>query len=456
MAPAETVHVARTLVMDSSFYIACGVFFVALAIIISEKIHKTIVALFGAALVLVLKILDQHEAFHLEQFGVDWNVIFLLIGMMTIINLMRPTGLFEYIAIRSAKIGKGDPLRIMVIFAVITAVLSALLDNVTTVLLLAPVTLLIADALEVDPIPFLIVEALASNIGGTATLIGDPPNIMIASKAKLNFMDFVIHLTPIVLVMMVVFILIIKLFFGKRLQTRDELKERIMNMNENEAIKDPVMLTKSLVVLGIVLVGFILHGVFHYEPATIALFGAGLLLLLSGTHEPHHVLAEVEWPVIFFFIGLFIMVGGMVKVGAISLMSQKMLALTQGNLFATSMVLMWFSAFASAVVDNIPYVATMNPLVIDMAGEMWPHLSGKDLLHHADLMPVWWSLALGACLGGNGSPIGASANVIVVGMAEKSGNKISFIKFVAYGVPITIITVFISMIYVWLRYYAFA
>jgi len=449
-------HAAHAVVMDSTFYLACGIFFVALALIISEKIHKTIVALFGASLVLVLKILEQHEAFHLEEFGVDWNVIFLLIGMMTIINIMRPTGLFEYIAIRSAKAGRGEPLRIMIIFAVITAVLSALLDNVTTVLLLAPVTLLIADALEVDPIPYLIVEALASNIGGTATLIGDPPNIMIASKAKLSFMDFIIHLTPVVIVMMFVLVLILKLVFGKRLKTRDELKERIMQMDEREAIKDPVMLTKSLVVLGIVLLGFIFHGVLHYEPATIALFGAGLLLLLTGTHEPHHILAEVEWPVIFFFIGLFIMVGGLVKVGAISLMSQKMLALTKGNLFATSMVIMWFSAIASAVVDNIPYVATMNPLVIDMAKELWPEHTGMELLQHPELMPIWWSLALGACLGGNGSAIGASANVIVVGMAEKAGHKISFVKFMAYGVPIMFITVFISMIYVWVRYYMLA
>jgi len=456
MEPVETAHAVQAIVMDSTFYLACGIFFIALALIISEKIHKTIVAIFGASLILVLKILEQHEAFHLEEFGVDWNVIFLLIGMMTIINLMRPTGLFEYIAIRSAKAGKGDPMRIMVIFAVITAVLSALLDNVTTVLLLAPVTLLIADALEVDPIPYLIVEALASNIGGTATLIGDPPNIMIASKAKLDFMDFIIHLTPAVIVMMIIFILLLKLFFGKRLKTRDELKERIMKMDEREAIKDPVMLTKSLVVLGIVLVGFIFHGMLHYEPATVALFGAGLLLLLSGTHEPHHILAEIEWPVIFFFIGLFIMVGGLVKVGAISLMSQKMLDLTQGNLFATSMVIMWFSAIASAVVDNIPYVATMNPLVIDMARELWPGHSGMELLQHAELMPIWWSLALGACLGGNGSAIGASANVIVVGMSEKAGHKISFLKFMAYGVPVMFITVFIAMVYVWLRYYAFA
>ncbi len=439
--------------MDSTFWLAIGIFSFALIIIMSEKIHKTVVAIFGASLILVLKILDQHEAFHLEEYGVDWNVIFLLVGMMIIISLIRPTGMFEYIAIRSAKLGRGEPMRIMIIFAIITAILSALLDNVTTVLLLAPVTLLIAEALQVDAVPFLIVEALASNIGGTATLIGDPPNIMIASKAKLSFIDFVVHLTPIVLVIMVVFILIIKMVFGKKLKTKEELKERIMAMHEEDAIKDPAMLKKSLFVLAMVLVGFILHGVFHYEPATVALFGAGLLLVLSKTTEPHRVLAEVEWPVIFFFIGLFVMVGGLVKVGAIKMMSVEVLDLTEGNMMATSMLIMWFSAVASAVVDNIPYVATMNPLVIDMAREIWPDLSGLELLHHPDLMPVWWSLALGACLGGNGSPIGASANVIVVGMAEKAGHRISFLRFMAYGVPITIVTVILSMVYVLLRYY---
>ena len=226
-----------------------------------------------------------------------------------------------------------------------------------------------------------------------------------------------------------------------------------MEMDERGAIKDPVMLKKALFVLALVLTGFVFHGILHLQPATIALFGAGLLLLLSKTHEPHHILAEVEWPTIFFFIGLFIIVGGVVKVGLIKWMSLQILDLTQGNMFATSMVVMWFSAFASAIVDNIPYVATMNPLVIDMAKQLWPDLSGFQLLHHPDLMPVWWSLALGACLGGNGSAIGASANVIVIGLSEKAGNKISFMKFMAYGMPIMIITVAISTVYVWLRYY---
>ncbi len=449
----EAAAASQPFVMNASFWTATAIFLLAYALIVSEKVHKTVVALFGAALMLVLKILEQKEAFHVEELGVDWNVIFLLISMMVIINLMKPTGFFEYIAIKSAKLGKGEPMRIMTIFALVTAVLSALLDNVTTVLLLAPVTLLIADALEVDPVPFLIAEALASNIGGTATLIGDPPNIMIASKAKLDFISFIYNLTPAIIVIMAVFLFVLKLIFGKRLRVKPELRQRILEMDEREAIKDPLMLKKSLFVLAIVITGFVLHGMLGYEPATVALFGAGLLLLLSGTHEPHHVLAEVEWPTIFFFMGLFIIIGGVVKVGLIKWMSIEVLALTHGNMFATSMLIMWFSAFASAFVDNIPYVATMNPLIIDMANQIWPHLQGIKLLHNPELMPLWWSLALGACLGGNGTAIGASANVIVVGLAERAGRKITFIRFMAYGMPVMILTVLLSTAYVWLRYY---
>ncbi|MEW6221517.1 MAG: ArsB/NhaD family transporter [Thermodesulfobacteriota bacterium] len=451
----EAAAAAQPFVMDTAFWTATTIFLLAYVVIVSEKIHKTVVALFGAGLMLVSKILAQHEAFHVEEFGVDWNVIFLLISMMVIINLMRPTGVFEYIAIRSAKAGRGEPMRIMAIFATVTAILSALLDNVTTVLLIVPVTILIADALEVNPLPYLISCALASNIGGTATLIGDPPNIMIASKAQLEFMDFVYHLSPVVIVIMVFYVVAIKLIWGKALKTRPELRQRIMAMNENEAIKDPVMLIKSLVVLGLVLTGFVFHGALHFQPATIALFGAGLLLLLANTHEPHHILAEVEWPTIFFFIGLFVIIGGVVKVGLIKWMSIQVLELTQGNMLATSMVVMWFSAFASAFIDNIPYVATMNPLIVDMARQLWPDLSGVALLQHTELMPLWWSLALGACLGGNGTAIGASANVIVVGMSEKLGRRISFGQFMLYGMPLMVMTVIISTAYVWLRYYVF-
>jgi Na+/H+ antiporter NhaD/arsenite permease-like protein len=449
----EEVAATTQVVMGPSFWIATAIFLIAYAVIVSEKIHKTIIAVFGAALMLVLKILAQNEAFHSEELGIDWNVIFLLISMMVIINLMRPTGVFEYIAVKSAKWGKGEPFRILVIFAIVTAVLSAFLDNVTTVLLIVPVTILIADALQVDALPYLISCALASNIGGTATLIGDPPNIMIASKAHLDFMAFIYHLTPVIIITMVFYILAIKLIWGKQLKTKKELKKRIMAMNEREAIKDPVMLKKSLFVLAIVLTGFVFHGMLQFQPATVALLGAGLLLLLSGTSEPHHILAEVEWPTIIFFMGLFIIVGGVVKVGLIRWMSIKVLEVTRDNLPATTMVVMWFSAFASAFIDNIPYVATMNPLIIDMARQLWPHLSGVQLLHHVDLMPLWWSLALGACLGGNGTAIGASANVIVVGMSEKLGRRISFGKFMLYGMPLMIMTVAVATVYVWLRYY---
>ena len=439
--------------MGPAFWVATSIFLLAYILIVWEKIHKTTIAIFGAAIMIVLGIVTQEEAFHSLEFGVDWNVIFLLVSMMTMINIMKPTGVFEYIAIKSAKIAKGKPFRIMVIFSIVTAVLSALLDNVTTVLLIAPVTFLICQALELDVVPFLITEVLASNIGGTATLIGDPPNIMIASKAQLDFMAFIYHLAPIVIVMMVVYIATLKIFFGKRMTVKEELRQRVMAMEERDAIKDPVLLRKSLVVLGITMAGFILHGVLHLQPATIALFGAGLLLLISGIKEPHHILAEVEWSTIFFFIGLFIIIGGVANVGLIKWMSIKVIDITQGNLLGTSMVVLWFSAFASAFIDNIPYVATMNPLIIDMAKQLWPNLSGAELLHHPDLMPVWWSLALGACLGGNGTAIGASANVIVVGMAEKMGSPISFKQFMLYGMPFMIQTVIISMLYIWIRYY---
>ncbi len=450
---SEIAAASKAVVMGPSFWIATAIFILAYGLIISEKIHKTIVGIFGAAVMIVLGIVTQEDAFNSLDLGIDWNVIFLLVSMMIIINIMKPTGVFEYIAIKSAKIAKGKPFMIMAIFSVVTAIVSAFLDNVTTVLLIAPVTLLICQALELDVVPFLITEAIASNIGGTATLIGDPPNIMIASKAQLDFMAFIYHLTPVIIVVLIAYIITIKLIFGKRLQVREELKQRIMAMNEREAIKDPVLLKKSLVVLAITITGFILHGFLHMEPATIALFGAGLLLLVSGNKEPHHILAEAEWTTLFFFMGLFIIIGGVVKVGLIKWMSVQVLNITQGNMFATSMIVMWFSAFASAFIDNIPYVATMNPLIIDMAKQLWPNLSGTELLHHPDLLPIWWSLALGACLGGNGTAIGASANVIVVGMAEKMGKPISFKKFMLYGMPLMIESVIICTLYVWLRYY---
>jgi Na+/H+ antiporter NhaD/arsenite permease-like protein len=450
-----TQEVAATtqVVMGAPFWIATAIFLLTYGLIVMDKIHKTILALVGASLMILLRIVTQEEAFTSTDLGVDWNVVFLLISMMIIINIMRPTGVFEYIAIKSAKVAKGKPFTIMAIFSVVTAVVSAFLDNVTTVLLIAPVTLLICQALELDVVPFLITEALASNIGGTATLIGDPPNIMIASKAQLDFMAFVYHLTPVIIVVLIAYVISIKFIFGKRLKVKEELRQRVMAMDEREAIKDPVLLKKSLAVLAVTITGFVLHGMLHFEPATIALAGAALLLLVSGTKDPQHILAEAEWSTLFFFMGLFIIIGGVVNVGLIKWMSIKVLELTQGNLIGTSMTVMWFSAFASAFIDNIPYVATMNPLIIDMAKQLYPHLSGIQLLHHPDIMPFWWALSLGACLGGNGTAIGASANVVVCGMAEKMGKPISFKKFMLYGMPLMIESVIICMVYVWLRYY---
>jgi len=442
------------------FWVATCIFVGAYALIVSEKVHKTKVALFGAALVLVTKVLTQHDALHDIDMGVDWNVIFLLISMMIIVNIMTKTGVFQYVAIKAAKFGKGNPYAIMSIFAVVTAISSALLDNVTTVLLLAPVTLLIAKELEVDPIPFLITEALASNIGGTATLIGDPPNIMIASKAGFDFMAFLNHLAPAIIIIMVIWMAVWKLVFGKRLTVREDLKARVMAMNENELISDPVLLKKSGAVLGLTILGFVLHGFLHYEPATVALFGASALLFISG-EEPHQILSEVEWPTIFFFMGLFIIIGGTVKVGLIELFSKEMINLTsptKDSMLMLSMVMVWFSGVASAIVDNIPFVATMNPLLVSLAEKvLGPEtgLTGAALLQHPTMLPVWWSLALGACLGGNGTAIGASANVIVVGLSEKAGYKISFVRFMKYGVPVTIGTIFLSMVYIYVRYYVF-
>jgi Na+/H+ antiporter NhaD/arsenite permease-like protein len=458
--PAQATQVA-TEASATIYWLATAIFVLAYAVIVSEKVHKTKVALVGAALMIGLRILTQHEAFHSEHFGIDYNVIFLLISMMIIINVMARSGVLEWVAIRSAKVAQGRPFTLMATFAVLTAIASAVLDNVTTVLLLAPVILLITDELDVDPVPFLIVEALASNIGGTATLIGDPPNMMIASKAKYGFMDFIIHLTPVVVVIMIAFVVVMKVLFGRKLKVSEVNRLRVMAMDESRLIRNPVLMKKSLVVMGLTVAGFALHGVLHLEPATIAFTGAAVLLLISGEH-PHHILAEVEWTTVFFFMGLFIMVGGLVKVGMIRDLSQFVIDVTKPtdqSLMTTTMVMLWFSAIASTIVDNVPFVAAINPLVLDMANTIFHH-GGADpaalpvaTLHHPVLEPLWWSLALGASLGGNGTLIGASANVIIVGMAERAGRRISFMKFMAYGVPVMVMTLILSSLYVWLRYY---
>lgn len=440
------------------FWMATAIFILSYALIVTEKIDKTKIALIGAGSMIILKIVDQYEAFYEEKYAIDYNVIFLLIGMMIIVNILSKTGIFQFLAVKSAKIAKGDPFLILIFFALITAFLSAMLDNVTTVLLLVPVTLYIADELGLDPFPFLITEIMASNIGGTATLIGDPPNIMIASKVQLTFMDFIYHITPAVFFVFFFFLLTIKFLFGKKLHVNEEVKQKLLAVDEYSLIKDYSLLKKSLAVLGLVILGFITHGSLHYEPATIAIFGAAVLLIVSK-EDPHHALRDLEWPTIFFFMGLFIIVGGVVKVGLISKLSEGMILLTKPNtesMFLTSIATLWFSAFSSAVVDNIPFVASMTPLIMDTAHTVFPWgLDTKSVVQHPTLMPVWWSLALGACLGGNASPVGASANVITIGLAGRAGHPITFKKFLLYGVPITIQTIVISTIYIWLRYYTF-
>lgn len=456
-------HGAATLTQISPaiYWLATAIFATAYCVIISEKVHKTKVALLGAALMIGLPILTQHDAFHTEKFGIDYNVVFLLISMMMLVHIMGKSGIFEWVAIKAAKLAKGRPINIMLLFVIVTAVASALLDNVTTVLLIAPVTLLLCDELDIEPIPFLIAEALASNIGGTATLIGDPPNLMVASKAKLTFMDFVVHLAPVVIIMMATFTAVLWLLFRKKLVVTESNRLRVINMNEKRLINDRKLVIKSVIVMSITILGFALHGVLHLEPATVALLGASVLLLISGD-DPHQVLAEVEWPTIFFFMGLFIIVGGVVKVGLVGDLSAFMIDVTnpsEDSMLVTTMVMLWFSGIGSAVVDNIPFVATMIPLILDMANTVF-HQGQADManlpletLHHPAMMPVWWALALGACLGGNGSPIGASANVIVLGFAEKAGKPISFLKFIAYGLPVTVVTLTISSLYVYLRYF---
>ncbi len=441
----------------SSFHLALLIFGVSYLLIMTERIHKTIVALFGAALMISLGVVSQDEAFYSHEYGVDYNVVFLLIGMMVIVNIIRETGLFEVLAIWAAKRADAKPFRLLVLLAMITAVLSAMLDNVTTVLLMAPVTLSITRRLELNPISFLIVQAVASNIGGTATLVGDPPNIMIASKAELSYLDFLIVLGPAVAVILVVFVAVLWLLFGRRMSVSGHLREAVLALNPRDAVRDPASLRRCLWLLALVNIGFCLHSLIHQEPATVALLGASLFMLMghprNGTHDAEELsyLTEVEWKTIFFFIGLFILVGGLVKVGAIRLVADQLVTATEGNLTGATLAVLWGSAVLSAAVDNIPYVAAMNPLIVDLARSLHPDITDySTLVHQPDILPLWWALALGACLGGNGTLIGASANVVIVDLARKAGYPITFWQFFKFGFPVMIGTVLISSLYLWL------
>jgi Na+/H+ antiporter NhaD/arsenite permease-like protein len=425
--------------MTATGWIALFLFLIIYLVISTEKINKTVVALMGGAVFITLDIIGQEKAFHI----IDWNVIFLLISMMIIINITKTTGLFQYVAIKTAKAVQGNPLKIIVLLTIITAVFSAFLDNVTTMLILSPVTILIAVELGISPAPFIICMAIGSNIGGTATLIGDPPNIMIGSAAKLDFIDFLIHLGPVILIILTLFIGMMILFFRKQMVVSNERKARIMDFEESKSLKNKSLLIKCIGVLGLVIVGFLLHGSLRVETSTIALFGAALLLLLSGKREPEEFFRDIEWGTIFFFVGLFIMVGGLVEQGWIKKCAAFLLDLTQGDLRYTSVLLIWLSGVFSAIVDNIPYVATMIPMVQDISNSVGAEAAS----------PLWWSLALGACLGGNGTLVGASANVVSASISAKNGYPITFLDFTKYGLLITLLSLILSTGYVLLRYF---
>lgn len=415
------------------------------ALIITEWVHRVAAALGGAGLMLAIGATDDKAAFFSTHSGVDWNVIFLLTGMMMIVGVLRRTGLFEYLAIWAVKRGKGKPFRVMAMLMVITAIASALLDNVTTVLLVAPVTLLVCDRLGLRAAPFLIAEVLASNVGGIATLVGDPPNIIIASRGGLTFNDFLVHLAPLAVVLTAVLVLMSRYMFRRFFVYDEDRADEVMSLNEREAIHDPRLLTQGLVVLALVITGFVLHPVVHYAPSVVALLGAGLLVAISKV-EVKDVLEEVEWPTLAFFAGLFIMVGALIETGVIGTVSRALADATGGNALGSVMALLGASAVLSAIVDNIPYVATMAPITEDLVTTVGdPH--GPVL---------WWALALGADLGGNATAIGASANVVVLGIAERNRQPISFWTFTRYGIPVTVVTIAISAVYLWLRYFALA
>jgi Na+/H+ antiporter NhaD/arsenite permease-like protein len=418
------------------------------ATIMSEKVNRAIVALVGAGVMILVGALDQTEAIK----GIDWNTIGLLTGMMILVSISRRSGMFEYLAIWSAQAAKAHPAGILFILQITTAVLSAFLDNVTTVLLVVPVTLAITKTLQVPAYPYLFAEIFASNIGGTATLIGDPPNILIGTQVGISFNEFVYHLTPVIIIVMVAQALIIHFLWGKDLKASATAEARVMKMKPEESIEDWLLLKQSLVVLVVVMIAFVLARPLHLEPATIAMLGAAILMLLDNwmhhsekaSHNIHQTFGDVEWITIFFFIGLFIVVHGVEVGGLLTVLANKLVAATGGNLANAGYAILWASAVLSSIVDNIPFVATMIPLIKSMA----PAYGGAD-----NIQPLWWCLSLGACLGGNGTLIGASANLTVAGIGDRNKVPFSFITYSLYAFPMMLVSVAICHVYVWWRYF---
>ncbi len=428
-------------------WFAGSLFVLTYVLIVTERLNRAVISLTAACLMILGGVLTQEEAFQ----GVDFNTLGLLTGMMIIVGITRKSGVFQYLAIWSAKKVGASPWGILVMLVLVTAFLSATLDNVTTVLLIVPVTLLITEALKISAYPYLFAEIFASNIGGTATLIGDPPNIMIGSAVGLTFNDFLLNLAPIALIILALMLIPIYLIWGRHLKATPERRQRVMDYQERDAITDVRLLWQSLFVLALVVIGFMLAHPLGQQPATIAMFGAALLLVLDNlprtaseqSESVHKSFCEVEWTTIFFFIGLFIVVYGVETTGLLQMVANHLLEMTGGDLTNTVMVILWVSAVASAVIDNIPFVATMIPLIENMSSSF----GGAE-----GLKPLWWSLALGSCLGGNGSLIGASANLIVAGFAERSGQPIRFLPFMLMAFPLMLLSILVSTLYVYLRY----
>ncbi len=437
LAVEEAQGITRFVTLDSAIA-ASAIFVVTYVVIASERIHKTIAALAGAAAMLIFGLISQEKAFE----HVDWNVIFLLFGMMIIAGAMRRSGVFQWLAIQSAKWTRGEPVRLMAVLLILTAVASAVLDNVTTVVLIGPITIFLASRLQVSPVPFLIAEVLASNIGGMATLIGDPPNLIVGSAAGFGFIDFLNHMLPVSVVLMALLLVYARLVFRKSIVAGSEQRLGLMQMDATAAIVDPVLARRSVIVLIVTILGFVIHGFVHLEPATIAVAGAALLMIWARLN-PHESFEDVEWAGLMFFVGLFIVVGALLETGVISSLADQLADWTGRDPFVTSIAMVWFAGIASGIVDNIPLAAAMVPVVHELSAVM-------------DVQPLWWSLALGADLGGNLTVIGASANVILITLAEREGNKITFRQFLVHGVPVTLVTLVVATLYVWGRYFLLA
>lgn len=416
-------------------FISGAIFIIVMALIVTEKVHRAAAAVLGMVLLLLTKVLSLNSAIGY----IDFNTLGVLLGMMIFVGVVRNSGLFEFVAIKAAKLSKGDPWRIMMVFMIITALFSAMLDNVTTVLLIAPMTLTITKILNVNPIPYLITQAIASNIGGTGTMIGDPPNIMIGSAANLTFMEFLINNGVAAVIILAAAIFVMKILLGRKLKVDEMAKRHIMSLNENKLIKDMALMKKSIVMIVLVAAGFVFHGQIGVDSSIIALTAAAVMFLI-GKQDVENIIYDVEWPTIIFFMGLFVIVGGMVETGIIEKLATMLISSTGGHPVATMLVLLWASAIISSVLDNIPFVATLIPLIalMEQGG--------------ADVSPLWWAISLGACLGGNGTLIGASANVVVASISSKNDYPITFAQFTKIGFPVMIFTIMIATVYMLVKF----